>query len=56
MKTEYNHTESTDKYGTPVMEDKSVKYCEDIGNKLFELFAIGNLSREELAYYLDNFQ
>ena len=49
MKTEYNHMESTNKYGTPVIEDKSVKHCEEIGNKLYELFIKGDLTRSELA-------
>ena len=49
MKTEYNHMEPTNKYGIPVMEDKSVKHCEAIGNKLYELFIKGDLTRSELA-------
>lgn len=49
MKTEYNHMESTNKYGTPVMEDKSVKHREAVGDKLYELFIKGDLTRSDLA-------
>lgn len=49
MKTEYNHMEFTNKYGTPVMEDKSVKHREAVGDKLYELFIKGDLTRSDLA-------
>lgn len=49
MKHEYDRMESTNKYGIPVMEDKSVKNCEKIGDKLYEIFIRSDLTRSELA-------
>lgn len=49
MTDKYNHMESTDKYGTPVMEDKSVKHREAIGDKLYNLYLKSKITRSELA-------
>lgn len=49
MTKAYEHMETTEKYGTPILEDKSVNKREEIGNKLFQLYKKSDYTSKEVA-------